>query len=842
MAVILDPEALAQRAENLGSLNGFRLAFVGLEPAGNPTHAVLDVEFHNANGLAPLPAAGGFRVSGGSRIRGGPNPGQVRVTQVLAGPGPNTLRLRVEPVGDYSTYTLHAPVAGFDPLLAALPFKFRPGCFNLNCAPDFAPGSARPADPVIDYLARDYESFKHVLITAMAERVPGWQPTSEADLDQVLIDLLAADADELADYQDRVGNEAFLATARKRLSLARHARLMDYHIHQGNQAATWLALRVTLKADLPAAPADEFAVWTGEKWTDPRAVIFALPRGGPRWRRRCFPLLNDLRLYTWGGTVTALEAGSTEADLTLPAPMTLTQAQGLAQLFLGTHPDQSTSAPTGDADVDSGVDHLLLQQELNPETGTINGRDPHARQVLRLLPKTAPQPRAEVVEDPVAGRFLVRVRWLPEDRLARRYCFTTRCDGTRLDDLAKFCANLLRVTHGRPWRTVFRARGSPLAGLNASALRGTDEAEYERTEKWGTLCSLTQGPLAYLDTPPGGEKATRSSLQVSMAGIATPWEEVSDLIESRGDKEQFVVETDELSRSAVRFGNGVNGRALPEGAVVTCDYRVGQGMAGNVGCDSLVCFDRALAPAVSSVWNPLDVTGGREPEPVAEILRRVPEAYRQRQLRAVTLEDYARRAEELPEVAHARAAYAWTGSWRTVRVVIDPAGTTELTPAAARKIAGHLDSVRLIGEDLEVRPASPVPLDIAVSLCAHPAYWPEDLRVVLEAEFSDGYTPDGRQGFFHPDLWSFGQALHASQIIGRALAVTGVERVLSVSMRRWNPGAGGAASVVTIQPEDLPRSAAIRLEMGPFEILRVANDPSHLERGRILFDIQGGRR
>jgi hypothetical protein len=69
-------------------------------------------------------------------------------------------------------------------------------------------------------------------------------PSSEADLDQVLIDLIAADADEQADYHDRVMNERALATARKRVSLARHARLLDYHIHQGNQASTWLALEV----------------------------------------------------------------------------------------------------------------------------------------------------------------------------------------------------------------------------------------------------------------------------------------------------------------------------------------------------------------------------------------------------------------------------------------------------------------------------------------------------------------------------------------------------------------------------------------------------------------------
>ena len=67
-----------------------------------------------------------------------------------------------------------------------------------------------------------------------------------------------------------------------------------------------------------------------------------------------------------------------------------------------------------------------------------------------------------------------------------------------------------------------------------------------------------------------------------------------------------------------------------------------------------------------------------EPEPVERVRRHAPEAYRARQLRAVTLADYVRRAEEVEGVARAVARYAWTGSWRTVRIVIDPVGTTEL--------------------------------------------------------------------------------------------------------------------------------------------------------------------
>ena len=247
----------------------------------------------------------------------------------------------------------------------------------------------------------------------------------------------------------------------------------------------------------------------------------------------------------------------------------------------------------------------------------------------------------------------------------------------------------------------------------------------------------------------------------------------------------------------------------------------------------MIFFDPATlngAPfgtTIINCWNPFDVTDGRAPEPVAEIIRRIPEAYRTRQLRAITLKDYVNRAEELSEVSRAAASYAWTGSWRTVRVTIDPKGTDVLEPTVSEKIARHLGAVRLIGEDLEIRPPRFVPLEIEVILCAHPDYWPEDLKSILEQEFSTGYTPDGRLGFFHPDLWTFGQTLHPSEITGRVQAVTGVDHVKSVNLKRWN------------DQTTLDRDEVIKLQ--PNEIIQVLNDPDHMEKGSITFDVKGGR-
>ncbi len=834
-------EVLDERARNLeaANLNGLLRVEVELAPSLDPDHAVLSLFFHNGLHLSDIdsavnvdgiPATDLFVIRGGSRLRGGEAPGEVQVTG-LSFVVDNRLDLTVEPIGDYSTYRLEATYedaggdALVDPLFASIEFKFRPGCFNINCAPAATPVRPPAERPIIDYLARDFDSLRHVLVNAMRERVPEWEPTSEADLDQVILDLLAADGDEICDYQDRVMQEAYLTRARKRVSLARHARLMDYHIHQGNQASTWLLAEVDAELEIPAG----HGVWSGEAWSEPGAVIFTTAEA-----QRCFRELNELRLYDWGEALTALDIGATSADLALPAPLdplSLADAEALRDLFRR-----------------EDVRRLVIEEKLNPQTGTVNGRDPGQRQLLELLDGAA---AAEVIEDPLPApsRYCVRVHWRAADALKRRYCFLSQCDEAVVDAISAFHANLIQASHGRPHHTVFLPPGLPLPVGTASDLIRLDYGYWQATP-WGTSCALPVTPLAYRNTTPGGDHPTVTTLQVgvthidasgawSEAGGLQSWAERSDLIESQGDDEHFLVETDERRLSLLRFGDGVNGAALADTAVVVCDYQVGQGASGNVGADSLSGFEELTH--LLALRNPFDVGNGRDPEPVAEIIRRVPVAYRARQLRAVTLEDYVRRAEELPEVSHAYARYAWTGSWRTVRVAIDPAGGTELDDTLRRRIQGYLDAVRLIGEDLEIRPARYVPLDIELVVCAAPGYWPEDLAYELAREFSEGYTPRGEPGFFHPDVWSFGQDLYASQIMGRALQVTGIERVVSLSMRRFQPGAG-ADLIIYIPPEAVPKAEVERIEVKPWEIVRVANDPSHLEHGRIQFDIQGGRR
>ncbi len=796
-----------------------------------------------------------FPISGGSRIRAGGALGQVQVDSSLLVASPSIamptatkpiLKLRIHPIGDYSTYTLGIsalPISGwiFDPLFSEIRLKFRPGCFNTNCAPEWDMALPPLPEPTIDYLAKDYGSFRQTMITAMMERVPEWQPTSEADLDMVLAELFSVAADELSDYQDRVMNEAYIASARKRVSIARHARLMDYHIHQGNQASTWLALEIEHDGmgQKIFQLVQGLKVWAGESnsESDKEVIDSSVVFMSRHETQTVHQYLNNMGLYTWSDTITSLKAGCTRADIKLYDKLYLHSPDAPIEIIT-----KAAAKEIQDLIRHGNIKHFVIEEHLNPETGLLAGRDPSKRQLLKLISGEDTNQSALAMEDPITGEWFVRIHWEKADALHRDYCFKVHCpsgnSGTGIgavNNISLFHGNLIEIFHGREKTVLFK---------DENVLLGNDpnksyEFHYERT-RWGALCHIPDTFLAYRNTDPGGDVAPLSTINLTvefLSGPSDPWNEVPSLIHSDNSGEggdHFVVETDENHKSLIRFGNNKNGMELPDEATVTVTYQYGDPREGNIGADRIMYFDIStvkIDPAtptflLHSCWNPFDVVNGRDREPLAEIIRRVPEAYRQRQLRAVTLNDYIARAEEIEGVSRAVAKYAWTGSWRTVQVTIDPIGTNELSEPLRKQIESYLNAVRLIGEDLEVRPPKFVPLEIQVHLCAKPDVWIEDIRFVLEQEFSVGWTPDGRMGFFHPDLWTFGQSLHASQIMGRAFTVQGVEHIISVSIKRWNSPFPPVESLTQVDFN---------------EIIQVQNDSDHMELGTITFAIKGGR-
>jgi hypothetical protein len=106
--------------------------------------------------------------------------------------------------------------------------------------------------PSIDYVTKDYEGFKQGMLNQIPLLLPDWTDRGEADFGVVLIELVAYVADILSYYQDRVANEAFLATATQRRSVTELLRLIGYQIDPGLAASA--VLHVDASADIDVGP------------------------------------------------------------------------------------------------------------------------------------------------------------------------------------------------------------------------------------------------------------------------------------------------------------------------------------------------------------------------------------------------------------------------------------------------------------------------------------------------------------------------------------------------------------------------------------------------------------
>ncbi len=308
----------------------------------------------------------------------------------------STLVIRTIIAGDFSPYCLRLvneaaeaaqdsfaiteALAGFDPILAEVEFSFKVECGpEFDCAPaapDCPPGL--PAAPPINYLAKDYGSFRTVLLDRLNQLLPAWAATSEADLGVVLAELLAYVGDNLSYHQDAVATEAYLLTARSRVSLRRHALLVDYAIHDGCNARAWVQLTVSAPVLLdrtvtrfytiaPGMPAS-LAVGAGN---EAAAIIAGVVAFQPMHDANLFVEHNQIQFYTWGDTDCCLPRGATEATL------------------LGTYPNLQAG------------DVLIFQEMLGPQTGLAADADLRHRCAVRLTAVTTTNSQGVPLVDPL---------------------------------------------------------------------------------------------------------------------------------------------------------------------------------------------------------------------------------------------------------------------------------------------------------------------------------------------------------------------------------------------------------------------------------------------------------
>lgn len=816
--------------------------------------------------LKPVPA--GFAPTQ-VRIEGGERERDIRVQWVDAASAPpgqatpaeqaffgalnepeRVLVVRTDRYGDYSPYVLRlvrsaidpTPPQNFDPRLAQVQFSFKVECpSDFDCRPvaDCGP-QTRPA-PVIDYLAKDYASFRRLLLDRISALVPGWRERSAADFGVAAAEALAYVGDHLSYSQDAVATEAYLETARLRTSLRRHARLVDYRMHDGCNARVWLHVAAGApEVDLAqsgtrfytriAEAPDRIAPGSAQDAQALRAtpVIFE-----PLHSATLRDAHNEIAFHTWGDRRCCLPAGATRATLA------------------GHFPNLATG------------DVLLFEEALGPLTGQAGDADPAHRHVVRLVAVSAfaPDDADAPLTDPLDDTPITEIAWAPEDALPFPLCISAVTDAAHgemfIEHVSIARGNMVLADHGltlpepEPLGAVPPARLSYPPDRDASRCEG--RAPMEIPPRFRPV--LAAGPLTFagtvlVTTTSGGVsssertafdpaapavQATRWRLEDALPAItltgttdagAQDWTPRRDLLQSAPDDPHFVVEVEHDGSTRLRFGDDGHGRRPESGMAFAARYRVGNGRAGNVGADTIAHVVTADAD-VMRVRNPLPAAGGVDMEEDAQVRRRAPQAFR-RQERAVTPDDYAEVTQRHAGVQRAAATLRWTGSWHTVFLTVDRVGGIPMSARFEEEMARHVERYRMAGHDTEFDEPVHVSLEIDVLVCVQASHFRADVRAGLLQALGSRVLPDGRRGLFHPDNMTFGQTVYLSALYAAARQVAGVASLQVTRFQR--------------QGQDDPRPLADGfLRLGRLEIARLDNDANFPEHGVLRLTLFGGK-
>jgi hypothetical protein len=802
---------------------------------------------------------GAFTIEGGVRVTG------IRATGVEALPeDSHRLKVILDNEGDFSTYVLRisAPGASLDPHLSAAPFRFRASCpSELDCRqePDCPP---EPLDePALDYLAKDYASFRRLLLDLIPQRNPRWTERNPADVGMVLVELLAYRGDQLSYFQDAVATEAYLDTCRHRISARRHARLIDYPMHDGRNAWTFVQLEVEglgvvpqgtkllSRVDQPlrgqtAPPGTEIPSMAGlDLDGDPalrEVTVFESTA-----RVKTDPDNNELRLHTWADLHCCLPRGATSVHL------------------FGVKAGQANPPPLNTGD------YLLFEEVKGPATGLEADADPSHRQVVRI---TGVEDTEDLVfcdelaehgelQEWVVGKAplpLRRVTWDAREALRFPLCLSAVHPETGEPILRVSVArgNVVPCDHGR---SVVDELPPPVPGGGRSARMQT---------------SLPRGPLTFQTMPAepthdddGRLKQSRHSLAASPSAVRPAvaliltfplsetevWTPVPDLLDSRPLDRHFVAEVDNDGRTILRFGDDEHGHRPSAVVSVKARYRIGNGKAGNLGRESLVHIVQPAAadmvdpahpeeppppwPGARNLRHPLPAVDGTDPESVEEVRQLAPRAFHAETFRAVTETDYEEAARKLSSVAAAKCTFRWTGSWHTVFVAVhpqdpadlitEPDGGIRLRDDLAGAVRNHLARYRLAGYDLEVRTAQYVPLEIEIQLCIARGHFRGDVLAAAARALSNRRYTGGATGFFHPSRFSFSEDVYLSRLYTAVEHVEGVESAaVKVFKRYW-----------AVANRELENGV---IPLGDHEIARLDNDPSFPENGVLRLSAVGG--
>lgn len=295
------------------------------------------------------------------------------------------------------------------------------------------------------------------------------------------------------------------------------------------------------------------------------------------------------------------------------------------------------------------------------------------------------------------------------------------------------------------------------------------------------------------------------SIVTREGGDVIKWTEVSDISLGRPTQSVFATYLDDLDYTHVIFGDNTSGRIPPTNAQIYATYRIGVGVEANSLEPGSLQIIQASADLADKIWavsvtNTEPPVGGTDPESVDSMRYSIPRAAGRIKNRAITLNDYADLALQVPGVVKSTSYGTVYTSVHVVIAPVDGQGYTESMQELIADTERYLSDKVLIGSSVIVEPEDITALwkDVYIRVTVHvqPSYNRTSVRLAVDQSLRNVLA------FSAVD---FGTRVSLGLVYRTIMAVPGVEWA---ELNWLSDTAPTFTEETTLDPDSLTRTVA----------------------------------
>lgn len=243
------------------------------------------------------------------------------------------------------------------------------------------------------------------------------------------------------------------------------------------------------------------------------------------------------------------------------------------------------------------------------------------------------------------------------------------------------------------------------------------------------------------------------------------WEKVSDFIGSDQEAEHYTAEMDEYDRVAIQFGNGASGKLPKAPSSIYANYKVGGGIEGNVGANTIVDVYDSVTGFVQT-FNPFGPhLVGADKESLDDAKWKGPASLK-RLDRYVTLDDYEKGIMlDVKGIAKAKAINV-NGD---VDLYILPKDGTVPTAEMRMEILRIIEEKKVLFTKVFVKDPVYLDFDVKVNILIHDHFDRTSIKYMAENILREMYDIDNV---------TFGDDVQIANLYHELIAIHGVKNAI----------------------------------------------------------------